>query len=369
MSIEGARGGAALALLLMLGGCGSADDRARDAGASPAVDAGAGRARDAGAAPAPVECEASARLEADPVVRPSDIIWFVDNSGSMTDEAGRVRDNINAFASQIVRSGIDYRVVMLSASAALAGVRVPEPLASSPRFLQHDDVNGDTMIVDQLLEGLPSWEHFLREGSVRHLVVLSDADGCLSAPAALAALRDALEPPGTQLVVHTVAERPGPSSPACVVSAEPTFFGCHMTQECTGCGTGQPGFRLLELARMTGGVRFSICEDDWSPLFDQLAREVVDGASLPCELEVPTAGPDFMLDPAEANVVVTEAGVSRTPPRVSSPADCGDEPGWYFDDPVAPSRITLCPASCQAIEASTDPASIEVELGCEPVLR
>ncbi|MCU0691036.1 MAG: hypothetical protein MUF54_06515 [Polyangiaceae bacterium] len=44
-----------------------------------------------------------------------DIVFIIDNSHSMGDEIIKVRDNINAFANTIANSGLDYRVVMLSA--------------------------------------------------------------------------------------------------------------------------------------------------------------------------------------------------------------------------------------------------------------
>lgn len=48
--------------------------------------------------------------------RPVDIIFAVDNSGSMTDEIVAIQNNINTgFADIIARSGLDYRVIMVAA--------------------------------------------------------------------------------------------------------------------------------------------------------------------------------------------------------------------------------------------------------------
>jgi hypothetical protein len=53
----------------------------------------------------------------------------------------------------------------------------------------------------------------------------------------------------------------------------------------------------------------------------------------------------------------------ETLPRVQASADCGSTGGWYYDDNVAPTSITLCPESCTSIQQ--DPgASVKLELGC-----
>ena len=46
-------------------------------------------------------------------VQPADILVIVDNSGSMTAEAGFVQQNLNGFSQQITMSGIDVHVVLI----------------------------------------------------------------------------------------------------------------------------------------------------------------------------------------------------------------------------------------------------------------
>jgi hypothetical protein len=61
---------------------------------------------------------------------------------------------------------------------------------------------------------------------------------------------------------------------------------------------------------------------------------------------------------------VPGGGAATTIPNVSDAAHCpatGD--AWYYDDPAAPSRVLLCPATCAT--ASADAGShVEVVLGC-----
>ena len=51
---------------------------------------------------------------ADNTIQPADIIWAVDNGGNMQEDIQFVRDNLNRFSQQIVDSGIDVHLVMIS---------------------------------------------------------------------------------------------------------------------------------------------------------------------------------------------------------------------------------------------------------------
>src|SRR6185295_6255956 len=73
--------------------------------------------------------------KAENTVRPVDIIMAIDNSGSMTFEAGEVQNNMNTFASAILNQGIDVHVVIISEDGPPVpfgsnGVCIPGPLGS-----------------------------------------------------------------------------------------------------------------------------------------------------------------------------------------------------------------------------------------------
>lgn len=69
------------------------------------------------------------------------------------------------------------------------------------------------------------------------------------------------------------------------------------------------------------------------------------------------------LDPTAATVTyVPGAGGEAEPlPRRDGPGGCGE--GWYFDDPRDPTRATLCPDTCAAVQADGS-AQISVRIGC-----
>ena len=53
---------------------------------------------------------------------------------------------------------------------------------------------------------------------------------------------------------------------------------------------------------------------------------------------------------------------------VPSAAECANfQNGWYYDDPVKPTKIIACPTTCDAIKAATD-AKIDILVGCETII-
>jgi hypothetical protein len=40
--------------------------------------------------------------------------------------------------------------------------------------------------------------------------------------------------------------------------------------------------------------------------------------------------------------------------------------GWYYDDPAAPQRVMLCPATCDAVRGGS---SLRIVLGCSTIAR
>ncbi|MND04728.1 hypothetical protein D3C83_251350 [compost metagenome] len=59
-------------------------------------------------------------------------------------------------------------------------------------------------------------------------------------------------------------------------------------------------------------------------------------------------------------------GSAATMPFVGDASRCAGG-GWYYDDPAAPSRILLCPSSCDAVNDGSG-GRVDIALGCETVL-
>jgi hypothetical protein len=94
------------------------------------------------------------------------------------------------------------------------------------------------------------------------------------------------------------------------------------------------------------------------------------GMSLSCEFPMPEATDDGdVIEPTLVNVNFTAGdGTATTLTKVASAADCGAAKSWYYDDEAMPTRILLCPASCEVVSA--DPkGKIEVLVGCKPQIE
>jgi hypothetical protein len=91
-------------------------------------------------------------------------------------------------------------------------------------------------------------------------------------------------------------------------------------------------------------------------------------AAIPCELALPEAPAGDALALDEVNLEYEGAECARTPfASVASAADCGDEDGWYYDDPASPSRILLCPRSCDRV--SGPGGNLYYSVGCDTRIR
>ncbi len=92
------------------------------------------------------------------------------------------------------------------------------------------------------------------------------------------------------------------------------------------------------------------------------ALDAIRETSIACEFQMPTGD---MVDPGKINVVYTPGDGSDviTIGQVVSAADCGAKAAWYYDNPVNPSKITLCPTTCTSIQAD-EHAKLDILLGC-----
>jgi hypothetical protein len=102
------------------------------------------------------------------------------------------------------------------------------------------------------------------------------------------------------------------------------------------------------------------------PLLDAL--EAVRSGALGCEYILPAPPPDQgVLDPTTVEIEFTPGGndPQQKFKHVANAAACGaTSGGFYYDDPVKPKRIILCPASCEDVKEAPPQAKVNVFLGC-----
>jgi len=313
-------------------------------------------------------CATTGSKAADPTVLPADIIWAVDQSGSMNQETAYVQGKINDFAKTIGNSNIDYHVVMIASTTAGNSICVPAPLSNgscgnSTRFRLVDQKVDSNDALNQIINNYPKYSDFLRPNATKHFVVVTDdnaTDSPMNSAAAFTSKLATLQPAGmfSKWVFHSVFA-----------------FGAIPVFGCIGVfGTGAAyGAVYDQLVTQTAGAKGEICLGDWTPVFNAITTAVVVNSKVACEYDVPAPDPGQTLDPKKVNVDYLSGGVPpATPiPRVNDLAGCsvGANPGgWYFDDNVNPKKILLCPQTCAAVQSDAK-AKIEVKFGCESVFK
>ncbi|HKQ69913.1 MAG TPA: vWA domain-containing protein [Polyangiaceae bacterium] len=93
------------------------------------------------------------------------------------------------------------------------------------------------------------------------------------------------------------------------------------------------------------------------------ALKQISGA-ITCDYTIPKNG-GKALDFGQVNVEVKVGanGMTQFVGKVADLAACGAPGGWFYDNNTAPSKITLCPASCDPLKAA-EGSSLKVLIGC-----
>jgi len=296
---------------------------------------------------------------------PVDIIITVDNSGSMTDEIVFVQENLNSFSKQIADAGINSQILMISADSTDSnGICVDEPLGSGscpddsnePEYnhLPWEVASSNSLIILSTMYN--QWKSYLRDNSVRHIIVVTDDN---SMPFATAnwfiTAMEKKDPPFDRFTFHAIASSLNPDE-AC--DQDPPHACCTLS--------ASRGTVYEKLVDLTGGILGDLCEQDFQPVFDEVAKKVAD-VPIACEWVIPPPPNDQILDKEKVNVEFTDGeGETHEIYYVESKSDCEktEEHAWYYDDPVHPEKIFACPDTCEWIQSDLN-AQIEIMFGCK----
>ncbi len=353
-----------------------------------------------------VACASSA-VEAKREPLPVDIIWVVDNSASMAPAVAEVQAGLNAFANLVGTKGLDFKVVMLSlrgSSPTVIGgqtlypVCIPPPLGGAdcgngPRFF-HASLNVlSTQILEQFLgtldqttgyasgasRGSVPWAQELRPSATKSIVVASDDNSRF--PARSFEMFPGGPSPYTNGLTLPVGLLHPSRTPSWKGYLFHGIYGWGSTLDdsirCVYPDNSKPstsGAEYSSLVAKTGGVRAQICDGSaaWGPFFDAVATAVIATARVACELPLPV--PDGgVLDPTLVNVRVTDGlKPPLTVPNVANQAACGLAEGWYYEAATPPTKVFLCPVSCENAQSrgpGVNIPKVEVLLGCKTVAR
>jgi len=98
------------------------------------------------------------------------------------------------------------------------------------------------------------------------------------------------------------------------------------------------------------------------------ALNAIRGQLLSCEFDIPQPD-EGELDFGLVNVQFTpEGGSPEMIGKVSDASACDPNAGgWYYDDPANPTKIVMCPKSCDLLKSGA--AAIDIVLGCKTIVR
>lgn len=296
---------------------------------------------------------------------PADIILVIDNSGSMAIEAASVKANLNKFSAEIIASGIDAHVVLISAIDGDNGMCIDPPLGGGgcpvddtnlPNFLHIEHGVGSNDALEKLLKYHADWQGQMRPEARKHVVVVSDDNSDLGAAAFDAAFK-ALGPGTEDYRFHAIVGK----------NDEQDQDWCMSEPVCCDL-TAAAGTVYLELIKQTGGVYGDLCKQDFKLVFETLSTEVILNSGLACEWDIPEPMGDLLIDYNAVDVAFDDGmGVILPIARVAAPAACLGGDGWYFDDPGQPTTLLVCPQTCAKIQLAPK-GSMNITFGCKPIL-
>ncbi len=266
---------------------------------------------------------------------PVDILFVIDNSGSMQQENDAVEDNLNAFSQSIVDTGLDHRVITVGRAEA------PPPLGNGPNYLHVDTRVRSHDALLEILGHYNDYDQFLRADSEKHIIAITDDSSQLGYQSFTTQLNATTNPGwGTEWTFHSI-----------VAYGNVPQIGCP-----TGAGIGN---NYLALSQATGGYTKQICGADFTDVFQGI-YEAVTFAGLPCVLPLDAPPANATLDPSNVEVTWQKAvGGTQVLPR--NDACNGD--GWRFDNPSNPSQIELCPQTCDVLGVASAGA-VDLGVGC-----
>lgn len=335
--------------------------------------------------------------------RPVDVIFVIDNSGSMDEEIAAVRDNINRdFAAIIAQSGVDYRVIMISKYGLDAlSVCIEPPLAqadcdlgidrtNSSVFYHYDQEIGSNDALCQVLSTFDhadargrapqGWQEWLRpEAHKAFVVITDDSPACTygQGESQVTFGTPGVDPFEDALQFHRAVLARSPTQFGVPPDVKYQFFSIigvaagatpgepyfpHQSIVTKACDTAPaPGPTYQALSIVTDSLRYPVCEGrSFDSIFRVLATSVIEASQSDCEFEIPEAPQDqtFLLESANLEFRSGGGGTSQRFKQVRALNECGTKAAFYLDD-----RIRLCPTACNIVKKDPAP-EVQVLFGC-----
>ncbi len=201
----------------------------------------------------------------------ADILWVIDDSGTMSEEQAALRASFGDFVETLTGADLDFQVGIVTTDVSdpdTAGILVGEPPVLTndtpglaDLFADHADVGidgspderGFDAVLLALSEPRISRENagFLRDEATLNIIIVSDEDDHSSMSVSdFQSFLTSVKPGGAFRVSALVGDVP---------------YGCAASS-----GAADPAPKYLEVAENTEGVTHSICADTYSDMMERL---------------------------------------------------------------------------------------------------
>lgn len=195
----------------------------------------------------------------------TDILVYVDQSGSMTDDQANLAANFNLFVTELAEVELDWQLIVSTTDDGCHNGEMLDEDTPNPEASFLAAVNGPGVVwteagltialhaLNRSVEGECN-EGFLRENAKTMIILVSDEpeqsrQGWSEQVASILAIAP------TAAITSVVGDYPH------------------------GCPTAAPGAGYYEASMATGGAFLSICEADWGSYFETIATLAASGTT------------------------------------------------------------------------------------------
>lgn len=236
-----------------------------------------------------------------------DIIWVIDNSGSMSEEAAHVRANYEKFVNSLSNDGLIKSALISRRGNSGTNVMLPAGLDPNlhiqidygvgsrdgmcimqSSLFTEQEIDGATTDASAVCRTAPelSLNGFLRESSQKIVIFVTDDNEGLTYPEFFLSIFRAKYPDQNPIVYSYVA----------------------ISKQDSPC-RASVGTRYMDLTNMTKGKIYNICETDWTQNFSDMTNHVIESVQNSFSLKynniteiLEVKVDDRVIDPAYYNV-------------------------------------------------------------------
>ena len=282
------------------------------------------------------------------------MLVVLDRSGSMsgskwTGSIGAISSYINDPSSAGTAMGLNYFPPLDSGADQCAEGSYNPPMVAMGDLPTHGNVLTSSMNSTSVTGTTPTFGALF--GSLQHATELQD------------------QYPDDVVVVVLASDGDPTSCDTSIGSIANLAAGAYAYNGVRTFAVAIAGSDLADLATIAsagGGQAFDVTGN--INLFKDKLDEIK-ATAIGCEYAIPEQPDGAPFDPLKVNVEYTPGvGAVQQLPVADGLSGCGSGPGWYYDDPVDPTQILLCPVSCTAVQSDTN-ANVSLLFGCPTIVN